>query len=78
MYAAGDEPGDVRHVDNHRGAHVPGHLRDACEIDHARIRTGAHHDHLWLVLVGETLELVVVNALVVLAHAIGNDRVELP
>ena len=50
----------------------------AREVDHARIRAGAGDDHLRLVLVGELLELVVIDPLVVLAHAVRDDRVELP
>ena len=49
---------------------------DAREVDDARIGAGADDDHLRLVLVGEPIELVVVDPLVVLAHAVGDDRVE--
>ena len=50
---------------------------DALEVDHARIGARADHDHLRLVLVREPLELVVVDPLVVLPHAVGDDGVEL-
>ena len=50
---------------------------DAREVDDARIRAGADDDHLRLVLVGEAIELVVVDALVVFAHAVRHDLVEL-
>jgi hypothetical protein len=46
-------------------------------VDDARVRAGAHHDHLRLVLQRESLEFVVVQALVVLAHAVRDDGVEL-
>ena len=52
-------------------------LADPREIDDARIRARADHDHLRLVLLGEALQLVVVDALVVLTDAVRNDRVEL-
>ena len=50
---------------------------DAREVDHARVGAGADHDHLRLVLVGEPLQLLVVDPLVVLADAVGDDLVEL-
>ena len=79
MQADGDEAGDVGHVHDHRRADGLGDRGDAWEVDHARIRARADHDHLRLVLVRERepLELFVVNPLVVFAHAVGNDRVEL-
>ena len=40
----------------------------------ARIRARADDDHLRLVLAREALELVVVDPLVVLAHAVRHDR----
>ena len=54
-----------------------GDRADPREVDHARIGAGADDDHLRLVLVRQPLELVVVDPLVVLAHAVGDDRVEL-
>ncbi len=77
MHAARDEPRDVRHVDDHRCADVPGNLRDARKVDHARVRARADHDHLRLVLVREPLELLVVDPLVVFADAVRHDCVEL-
>ena len=47
---------------------------DPREVDDARIGARADHDHLRLVLVREPLELLVVDPLVVLAHAVGDDR----
>ena len=68
MHLRGDEPGDVRHVGDHRRADVAPDLADALEVDDPRIGAGADHDHLRLVLVREPLELVVVDALVVSAR----------
>ena len=52
-------------------------LRQAGEIDDARIGAGAGDDHLGLVLLGEAVELVVVDRLGFLADAVGNELVHL-
>ena len=49
------------------GADAVGGRADAREVDDARVGAGADDDHLRLVLVGEPIELVVVDPLVVLA-----------
>ena len=67
----------MRHVGDDRRADVAADRADALEVDHARIGARADHDHLRLVLVREPLELVVVDPLVVLADAVGDDGVEL-
>ena len=72
-----DQPGDVRHVGDDRGADVAADLADALEIDLSRVGAGADHDHLRLVLVGETFQFFVIDALVVFSNAVRNDRVEL-
>ena len=77
MHAGRDQARDVRHVGEDRRADAIGRLADAREIDHARVGAGADDDHLRLVLVGEAIELVVVDPLVLLAHAVRHDRVEL-
>ena len=77
MLPGGHQAGDVRHVGHHRRADASGDFADAREIDDARVGAGAHHDHLRLVFVGEARQLVVVDALVVLADAVRDDRVEL-
>ena len=78
VHAGGDEPGDVRHVGDHRRADRRGHLADALEVDDARIGARADHDHLRLVLVRQPLQLVVVDPLVVLPHAVRDDVKCLP
>ena len=55
---------------------VGGHPNPA-ELDDPRIRAGTDDDHLGLVLIGQTVELLVIDTLVVFPHAIGNDRIEL-
>ena len=77
MHARRDEPRDVRHVGDHGGPHPVAGLADPREIDDARVRARADHDHLRFVFVGESIELVVVDPLIVFANAVGNDRVEL-
>ena len=54
-----------------------GRRGDPLEVDDARVGAGADHDHLRVVLVGEAVELVVVDPLVVFADAVRHDRVEL-
>ena len=77
MDAGRDEAGDVRHVGEHRSVDASAGRANPREVDHARVRAGADDDHLRLVLVGEPIELVVVDPLVALAHAVGHDCVQL-
>ncbi len=78
MHARGDQSGDVRHVGENRRADSVGRDANAREIDHARIRAGADDDHLRTMLVGQPIDLVVVDLLVRLPDAVRNDRVQLP
>src|SRR6266496_1956536 len=48
---------------------------DALKIDHPRIGTCPGDDHFRLVLVGQPLDFVVVDALVFFAHAVGHEFV---
>ena len=50
MRAAGDESGEMRHVDHQIGADLVGDLAEALEIDDARIGRAAGDDDLRLVL----------------------------
>ena len=70
MRAAGDEAGEVRHVDHELGADFVGDLAEAAEVDNARIGRTAGDDHLGLVLPREPGHLVHVDAVVVAAHAV--------
>ena len=72
MRAAGDEAGEMRHVDHQVGADLVGDLAEAAEVDDARIGRAAGDDHLRPVLLGEPLDLVHVDAVVVAAHAVGH------
>ena len=64
MHAAGDQAGEVRHVDHQIGADRIGDLAEAREVDDARIGGAAGDDHLGLVLLRELLDLVIVDAVV--------------
>ena len=70
MLAGGDEPGDVRHVDHEQRVDVVRDLAEALEVDDARIGARAGDDHLWPDLARLDRERVVVDARVVLAHAV--------
>ena len=76
MHACRDEPGDVRHVGEDFRADAVGGRADAREIDDPRVRARADDNHLRFVRLGQPVQLVVVEALVVLAHAVGHDGVE--
>ena len=73
VQARGDEPRDVGDVDHQISADFIGDLAQAGEVDDARIGGRACDDHLRLVFEGEFFEGVVVDALVSLGHAVGND-----
>ena len=62
------QTGDVRHVDHEEGPDGASHRGDPLEVDHARVGARAHHDHLGLVRVRETLELLVVDPQIGRAH----------
>ena len=70
MHARGDEAGDVRHVHEKVGADAIRDLAHALEIDDARVGGRAGGDHLRLILQRLPGERVVVDALVLLAHAV--------
>src|SRR5256885_4987016 len=65
----------MSHVHEEKSVYGFGDFADALEIDEARIGAGASHDHTGLVFVGELFDFVVVDALVFLAHAIGDEFV---
>ena len=72
MHAAGDEPGEMRHVDHQLGADAVGDLAEAAEVDDARIGRAAGDDHLRPMLLREPRHLVHVDAVVVAPHAVGH------
>ena len=72
MRAAGDQPGEVRHVDHQVGADLVGDLAEGGEVDDARIGAAAGDDHLRPVLAREAPHLVHVDAVVLAAHRVGH------
>ena len=77
MHAAGDEAGEVRHVDDEQRAHLVGDLAHAGKVEDARIGAAAADDDLRLFSHGNRLEFVVVDDFGVLADRVGDDLVEL-
>ncbi len=75
MHPAGDQPGEMRHVDHQIGADLVGDRAKPGEIDDPGIGAAAGDDQLRLVLLGLALDLVEIDAGVLGAHAIA-DRVE--
>ena len=74
MQAGRHQAGDMRHVHQKNRAHRIGDLAETREIDDARIGAAAGDDHLGLVLLGQPGQFVVIDALVLAAHAVGHDR----
>src|SRR5262245_28849360 len=72
MYPAGDEAGEMRHVDEEFGTNLIGNFAEAAEIDDTGIRRSAGDDHLWPVLARELCHLVEVDAVVIAPHAVGH------
>ena len=70
MHAAGDEAGEVRHVDHEIGADAVGDLAEALEVPEARIGRAAGDDQLRLHLLHAPRDLIHVDQLVVLAHGV--------
>ena len=70
MQPGGDEPGEMGHVDHEIGADGVGDGAEAREVDDARIGRAAGDDQSRLVLLGQALDLVIVDEVVVFAHAI--------
>ena len=73
MHAAGNQPGEMRHVDHQIGADRVGNLAEAAEIDDARIGRAAGDDHFGPVLARELLHLLEVDAVIIAPHAVGHD-----
>ena len=73
MESGRHQAGNVGDVRQQIGADFAGDFTHALEINDARIRAGAHGDHLRLVFARHGGELVVINPLVVPAHAVVDD-----
>ena len=70
MHAAGDEAGEMRHVDQQIGADAVGDLAEALEIPDARIGRAAGDDQLRLHFLGAARDLVHVDELVFAPHGV--------
>ena len=70
VLARGDQPGEMRHVDQQQRAHLVGDCAEAGEIEMARIGRAAGDDQLGPMLLGQPLDLVEVDQMVVAAHAV--------
>ena len=77
MRAAGNQSGEVRHIDQVDRANFVGDLPHAREVDDARIGAAAADDQLGPLAFGDLLQLVVVDGLGFARHAVGNDLVGL-
>ncbi len=75
VHAGGDKTRDMSHIHEEKGVHGLGDGGDALEVNDAGIGAGAGDDHLGFVLVGKLFDFVVVDALVILANAIGDELV---
>ena len=73
----GDQPGEMGHIHQKQRSDRIGDLAEALEIDDSRVGAGAGDDHLRLVLFRQPRHLVVVDALVFLAHSVGDHFVGL-
>ena len=76
MRTTGHQTTDVSHVRNHHRPDLVGYLANPREVDEPRIGAGADHDHLRVVVSCQTLHFLVVDRLILLAHAVGHHLVE--
>ena len=76
MQASRDEPGEVGHVDEQVGADLVGDLAEAREVELARIRRPAGHDHLRPLLAGDPRDLVHVDHAGLAVDAVGDDLIQ--
>ena len=77
MHAARNQSGEMRHVDQVERAHFVGDLAHAGKINDSRIGAASADDQLGAFFLGQLLQIVVVDGLSFLGHAIGNDAVGL-
>ncbi len=71
--ASHDQSRDVCDVGHHQRPRLVADLADPREVDHPRVCRCAADDQPRLVLQGELLHLLVVDALIVLAHVVADD-----
>src|SRR5215510_12744200 len=77
MSAAGNQAGEVRHVDQVQRADFIGDLAHAGEINDAWISAAAADDQLGTLALGDAFQFVVINGLGFLGDSIGDNFVSL-
>ena len=77
MGVAGDEAGEVGHVDHEKRADFVGDVAHAGEVELAGVGAAAADDNFWFFTEGDGFELVVVDGFCVAANLIADDAVEL-
>ena len=70
MRAAGDEAGKMRHIDHQPGADLVSYAAEAGKVDLARHGGAPGDDQLGLVFDRQRLDLIIVDQVVLLAHAV--------
>ena len=73
MFPGNHQARDMRDIRQQQGSDLTGNLPESGKIDAARIRAGSHCDHLGPMLAGHACQLIVINALILLAHTVVND-----
>ena len=73
-----DEPGDVGHVEEQVRAHRVRDFSQARKVEPARVGARAHHNHLGLVLVGQPIDFLIVEAFRFPVDGVVDEVVELP
>ncbi len=71
--ATSNQTGDVRHVNHQISANAVGDFAEPLPVPDTGIGSAAGQDQLGLVFVGKALDLIHVEKMVVLTHAIGDD-----
>ena len=77
VLARRDQPGEVRHVDEQLRADLVGDPPELGEVELARVGGPARDDHLRPVLLGQALDLLHVDPVVLAPHLVADDLVEL-
>ncbi len=75
MLTGSDKTGDVRHVHHQVCADRVGNVSHARKVNHAGVGRRTGHDQLGLDLLGLGLQLIVVDDVGVVLHAVGNEVV---
>ena len=78
VHARSHQSGDVRHIHKEDRSNRLCYLGDALKFDDARVGARSCDDHLWLVLLRQLFDLVVINAFGVLAHVVFHEFVHAP